>query len=161
MTFVVPRRNGTWELRESSATSAGPRSRTLATFRVLTPDVLGHARARAAHPFDDDAVRRAARRVGASIAPPAADAAAGDLLAELAAGHAPRSALRRLLRDALGAADDVPTDAARAAGAWVSASSQQRGEALWDLLLLTDHLPAPRTLGRDRPRFPRIRSEAA
>ncbi|HYV14745.1 MAG TPA: hypothetical protein VE972_01845 [Conexibacter sp.] len=157
----MPRRNGTWELRESSATSAGPRSRTLATFRVLTPDVLGHARARAGHSFDETAVRHAARRVGAPIAPPVADAAAGDLLAELAAGRAPRSALRRLLQDALGAEGGEPTDTARAAGAWVSASSQQRGEALWDLLLLADHLPAPRTLGRDRPRFPRIRSEAA
>jgi hypothetical protein len=161
MAFVVRRPNGAWELREASATAAGPRSRTLTTFRSLTPDVLDRARARAANPFDDDAVRRAARRAGAAVASPAVDGAAGDLLAELAAGRSPRPTLRRLLRDALEPDTVPPTDAARAAGAWVSASSEQRGEALWDLLLLTDHLPAPRMAASARPRFPRIQSRAA
>ena len=158
MAFVVPRRGGSWELRESSATASGPRSRTLASFRTLTPQVLEHARARASQPFDEDAVRGAARRAGAPVAGPVADAAAGELLAELAAGRAPRPALRRLLRDALGERSPTPSDAQRAAGAWVAASTWERGEALWDLLLLADHLPQPRSAARNRPRFPRIES---
>lgn len=94
------------------------------------------------------------------MAPSSADGAAGELLAELAAGRRPRGELGRLLREALGSPDEpAPSDAAQAAGMWVSSSSRERGEALRDLLLLTDRLPVPRT--RARERFPRLDSSAA
>lgn len=156
MAFLTSRREGAWELRESASTPAGPRSRTLASFHVLTQEAIAHAQARATKMLDAAALRRAARRAGAPVAPSAADGATAALLAELAAGRTPRAPLGRLLRDALGDLDEAPTDAARAAGAWVAATPRQRGEALTDLLLLADHLPAPRTT--DAPRFPRLES---
>ena len=50
--YAIPRRNGSWELREAVATPSGPRSRTLASFRALTPEVIEHARARSTKPLD-------------------------------------------------------------------------------------------------------------
>jgi len=51
------------------------------------------------------------------------------------------------------------SDNARAAGAWVAASAAERGEALRDLLLLADRLPARRAASRSR--FPRVRTTTA
>lgn len=158
--YVAPRRNGAWELRESASTAAGPRSRTLASFRTLTPDTVERARSRATKPVDPAAVRRAAARAGAPIAASGADAAAAELLEQLARGGAPRPMLRALLADALGGARErTPSDAARAVAPWVAASARERGAALRDLLLLADRLPAPRT--PPRRGFPRIASNSA
>jgi hypothetical protein len=159
MAHVVARPPGRWELRESRSTPAGPRSRTLATFRTLTPAVIEHAQARATKPFDPAEVRKAAVRAGAPVTARPVDRAAGDLLAELATGRQPRAALRRLLADSLGEATRAPSDAARAAAAWIGATPRQRGDALRDLLLLVDRLPQRR--GPERPRFPRIASRPA
>jgi hypothetical protein len=154
--FATRRRGGAWELRESASTPAGPRSRTLATFRTLTPEVIARARARAAKPVGAADVRRAAARAGAPIAAPDADRAAGELLAALAHGRAPRSSLRRLLTDALGEdSTSAPSDSARAVAPWVAASARERADALRDLLLLADRLPPPRAAAT-RPAFPRI-----
>ncbi len=174
MAYVVARPGGSWELRESRATARGPRARTLATFRTLTPQVIEHARARSAGPLDDALVRAAALRAGAPVGASAPDRAAGELLAQLDSGQRPRPALARLLLHALQspapgspdhprherAGDGQPlSDSARAAAAWVASSAQSRGETLRDLLLLADRLPAPRTpAGR---RFPRLRSAPA
>ncbi|HMJ03875.1 MAG TPA: hypothetical protein VK506_13095 [Conexibacter sp.] len=158
--YATPRKGGTWELRESASTPAGPRSRTLATFRTLTPDVIAHAQARAAKPVDAEAIRRAAARAGAPVAGSAEDRAAGELISALAHGRSPRPSLRSLLADALGdARADAPSDSARAAAPWVAASAQERGDALRDLLLLADHLPAPRTTAKRA--FPPIASRPA
>lgn len=158
--YVVPRKNGAWELRESASTAAGPRSRTLASFRTLTPEVVERARSRAMKPADAAEIRRAAARAGAPVAASDADAAAGTLLEELARGRAPRPMLRALLADALGdARRPTPSDSARAAAPWVAASAHERGAALRDLLLLADRLPAPRT--PPRRSFPRIASGPA
>jgi hypothetical protein len=40
MAFVTVRPRGTFEIRESAQTAAGPRSRSLATFRVLDDEVI-------------------------------------------------------------------------------------------------------------------------
>lgn len=160
--YATARRNGTWELRESVSTPAGPRSRTLASFRTLTPDAIERARARSTRPVDATVVRRAAVRAGAPVAPSDADRAAGELLAALAHGRTPRASLRTLVIDAL-AGDErrpEPSDSARAAGSWVAASASERGDALRDLLLLADRLPPPRTAAA-RPTFPRIASDRA
>jgi hypothetical protein len=159
MAYIVPRKTGTWEIRESHSTEAGPRSRTLATFRSLTPEVIERARERSTRRLDADELRKAARRAGAPVAVAASDRAAGDLLSQLAAGHRPRPLLARLLAKALLAEGGQPTGNAEAAAAWVAASPERRGETLRDLLLLVDHLPPPRT--RVRARFPRIASRPA
>lgn len=161
MAYIVARNGGMLELRESHSTPAGPRSRTLANFRILTPETIEQARRRSSKNIDAKELRKAARRAGAPVADPPPDRSAGELLAQLAEGHRPRPLLARLLASALSAdaGGDQPTDSERAAAAWVTASPQRRGEALRDLLLLTDWLP--RSATRTHLRFPRISSQAA
>jgi hypothetical protein len=156
MAFVTARGNAGWEIRESHLTEAGPRSRTLATFTTLTPEIVERARERSAKPIDAAELRRAARRAGAPVSPPPGDRASAELLAELAAGRTPRPALARLLLDALQADASKPTDNAQAAAAWITATPRRRGDTLRDLLLLVDRLPSVHR--RERPRFPRIQS---
>lgn len=67
MAYVVPRRGGRFEIRESFHTSKGPRSRTLTGFSVLTEDILTAAARRAQRPFDTEAVIRSGRRAGARV----------------------------------------------------------------------------------------------
>lgn len=157
--YTTERKDGSWELRESASTPAGPRSRTLASFRTLTPEVIERARARAAKPIEEAEIRRIAARAGAPIAASDADRAAGELLAQLARGRAPRASLNSLLADALGVARQQPSDSARAAAPWVVASARERGDALRDLLLLADHLPPPRRPAHQA--FPHIASGRA
>ncbi len=159
MAYVVARKTGAWEIRESYSTDAGPRSRTLVSFRTLTPEVIQRARNRSSQELDVDELRKAARRAGAPVVGPGSDAAAGELLAELAAGRRPRPLLARLLVQALSNDETQPIDNAQAAAAWISASPERRGETLRDLLLLVDHLP--RRSPHERARFPRIASRAA
>jgi hypothetical protein len=155
MAFIVPRKSGAWEIRETRSTPTGPRSTTLASFRELNDEVIEQARARATKPTGAGELRRAALRVGAPIARPPVDSAASKLLAELSKGQRPRRALRRLLADAADSRDAGLSDAARAAQEWVAATPEERGKTLWDLLLLGDALPKRRR--PDRSRFPRFR----
>jgi hypothetical protein len=67
MAYVVPRKSGRFEIRESLYTPGGPRSRTLAGFRVLTDQILDAAAQRAQRPFDREAVIRSGRRAEARI----------------------------------------------------------------------------------------------
>src|SRR4051794_16261088 len=112
MAFIVPTKRGTFEIRESRSTPAGPRSRTLATFRELTEETIEMARGRASKPPSAEELREAALRAGAPVAPPAVDGAARDLLGKLAKGQRPDPMLRRLLLDALADEDrrDRPRD---------------------------------------------------
>jgi hypothetical protein len=157
MAYVVPRHSGTWEIRESRATPAGPRSRTLASFRTLTPEVIERARARSSGTLDPGELRNAAARAGAPIAVNAPDRAAVDLLSELSSGRTPRPVLRRLLLDALHRDHREPSSGAQAAALWITATPREHGEALRDLLLLTDRLP-PTRMPRGRLAFPRLSS---
>lgn len=65
MAYVVARRSGRFEIRESLHTPDGPRARSLAGFDVLTGEVLARAARRSQRPFDADAVLASARRAGA------------------------------------------------------------------------------------------------
>lgn len=65
MAYVVTRRNGRFEIRESHQTSKGPRARTLASFRVLDEAVLRAATRRATRPFARQSVLDSAERAGA------------------------------------------------------------------------------------------------
>jgi hypothetical protein len=67
MAFVVARPGGRFEIRESLHTAKGPRSRTLASFSVLTDDIMAAAAQRAQRPFDAATVIRSGRRAGARI----------------------------------------------------------------------------------------------
>jgi hypothetical protein len=153
MAYVVSRPNGAWEIRESQRTDQGPRSRTLASFRELKPEVIETARSLSAGDLDPEELRESARRAGAPVADARAEAAAGELLRRLSQGEQLRPELRRLVADAVratGADPATPSDTARAAAAWLGADAAERGRALRDLLLLADRFPA----GRRRPRAP-------
>jgi hypothetical protein len=163
MAFIVPTRKGSFEIRESRSTPAGPRSRTLASFRELTDETVAKAQARAAKPLDPADLRAAALRAGAPVAAPPVDRAARELLGQLAKGRRPSPMLKRLLLDALANEDrsDRPadptaavSDSARAVSEWVGTSPRERGEALEDLLLLADALPLRRR--PEKIRFPRL-----
>jgi hypothetical protein len=68
MAYVVARPGGRFEIRESVHTPEGSRARSLASFAVLTDEVLTKAGERAIRPFDADAVRASAARAGAITA---------------------------------------------------------------------------------------------
>ena len=102
MAYAVARPGGRWELREACTTSRGPRSRTLASFRVLTDDVVERARKAATIAVSAEDLREAARRAGVPAEMSAADTAARILLAEMAAGRSPSPSLRRLLAARVG-----------------------------------------------------------
>jgi hypothetical protein len=144
MAFVVRRPGGRFEARESHTTSRGPRARTLASFTTLDDDAVALVIERAETPVDVHALVHAARRAGAPVSVGASpvDIAARALLAELRAGHRPAPALAAALAEAVEPDPDV-SDAARAAAAWSGATPEERGEALRDLLLLSDRLPVP------------------
>ena len=69
MAYVVTRPKGRFEIRESVHTPKGPRARSLASFTLLTEEVLARAGNRATRPFDADAVRAAAQTIAARTHP--------------------------------------------------------------------------------------------
>jgi hypothetical protein len=150
MAFVVETKRG-YEIRESRATPDGPRSRTLATFREFSDEVVRTAQDRAAQPLDPAHLRAAALRAGAPIAEEPLGRAARDVLRLLAGGAALDPMLRTLLRDALGGEPEV-SDAARAATQWIGAPLRARGDALRELLELGDALPP--SLSKNRLSLP-------
>lgn len=124
------------------STLRGPRARTLASFTLLSDEVLDHAMSRARTNIDRSAVVASARRVGAPIAADPADRLAEELLRHVSRGRVPRPGLRSLLVEKLSGRganrfDDELAD-------WIGATAEERGAALVDLLNLTDRLPKPR-----------------
>src|SRR5437899_5539492 len=140
MAYVVRRRSGSWEIRESVATERGPRSRTLAGFRRYTPAVVRRAVSKASRPTSAAEVYDALVQAGAVSA--AADDAARALLAEVAAGRPPSPGLRRLVLAALAEPADhsVPGEGA---AEWFTATEAARGYAVRDLMHFTDNVPLP------------------
>ena len=150
MAFVVATKRGGFEIRESQNTPKGPRSRTLATFRELSDEVIEKARARSAKALSAEELREAAARAGAPGAWAPVDRAARELIGELGKGRQLDPTLRRLLVDLLNGKE-------RPVSEWVAATLDERGKALVDLLLLADALPSNGR--RDRPLdFPRLDS---
>lgn len=158
MAYVVPRQSGSWELRHSVATPAGPRSRTLASFRVLTDDVVDRVVERSRGELDADQLKAAARRAGAPVAAEPALAAGAELLGQLSRGARLPSRWRHLLASLLAGDPTEPSAAEEAAAAWAGRSLEERGEALRDLLLLADRI-GPGRRG-ERSSFPRLVSTA-
>jgi hypothetical protein len=149
MAFVTSGRDGAFEVRESKSTPTGPRSRTLATFRELDEATIRKVIERAEKAVERDDLIQAALRAGATVASAPADQAARALLRSLAREEAPSRKHRRLLLNAL-------SGDSNSAAQWLGTSQADRGEALRQLLLLSDAIPI-----RRRPpkiRFPRIDS---
>ncbi len=163
MAFIVPGRKGSYEIRESSNTDKGPRSRTLVSFRELTDEVIEKAREKAVKPLSGEELRRGARRAGAPVAREPVEQAARELIAELARGNRLDPALRQILLEMLqkGYREDTAAspagEAARAVALWMAATPEERGRALFDLLLLADALPTGGRRGKSL-RFPRLDS---
>jgi hypothetical protein len=163
MSFVVPTRKGSFEVRESHHTPQGPRSRTLASFRELDDEAIERARERAADPPSAEELRRAARRAGAPVSRPPAEQAARELIGELAKGRRLDPPLRQILLELLqkgygdGSEPSPSNEAARSVALWMAATPEDRGKALVDLLLLADALPSGGRRGKPL-RFPRLDS---
>lgn len=163
MAFVVPTKPGRFEIRESSSTPKGPRSRTLVSFRELNDEIIEKARDRAAKKLDAKALRRAARRAGAPVAQMPIDRSARELIAELAKGRAPSPTVRHMLLNLLqhghrdGSEQSERDEAEYAVAEWMAATPEERGKALVDLLLLADALPHRGRRGKPLS-FPRLDS---
>jgi hypothetical protein len=165
MAYVVTTHPGRFEVRESKVTEKGPRSRTLATFRELTDEVIEKVQASADKPPSAEELKKAALKAGAPIQDSELDEATKKALRRIASGDQPRPLLRRLLLDALrgdegseqpSSSANLVSDAARAASEWIGAAPEERALALRDLLELADALPI-----RPRPHeigFPRLKS---
>lgn len=165
MAYVVATKPGRFEVRESVSTSAGPRSRTLASFRELTAETVEKVQARSEKPPTAAELTHLALRVGAPVRGSKLNEAASETLRRIASGEHPDPKLRRLLIDALsneGPSDHPPeprgivSDAARAATQWIGVGADDRANALRELLELADALPIrlrPHEIG-----FPRLRS---
>lgn len=162
MAYAVPKPGERFELRESAWTPKGPRSRTLATFTHLTPEVVEQALTRSHDVTTRGELLAAARRAGAPVPRPAADDAAVRLLDAIEDGGVLSPAVERVLRDRLsvgrrqGSAARAATDSERSAATWLGRSLTDRGEALRQLLLLADRLPSPKR--SERPTYPPIRT---
>ncbi len=163
MAFVVPAKGGRFEIRESSSTPNGPRSRTLVSFRELDDQVIEKAREKAKGPLDAAKLRRAARRAGAPVSRPPVEGAARELIAELAKGRTLDPPLRHMLLDLLrrgyrdGREESRRHEAEHGVAEWMAATPAERGKALVDLLLLADALPHGDRKGKPLS-FPRLDS---
>lgn len=157
MAFVIARRDGRYEIRESVSTPAGPRARTLATFRVLSDDVLDHAESRATTPFHRAAIADRAAHLGVPRQERSAAQAGWELLARLGSPGRLPPALAAALASRLGSvAVDALPDSLPPLLDWIGVGAQERGEALRDLLRLSDRIPA--RVERTPRAFPRIAS---
>src|SRR5690242_11546082 len=140
MAFVVARPHGRFEIRESRHTPAGPRARTLATFRVLTPDVLAKARGKAHGRFDTNKIRARAAELNIPERAPNATADAQQLLQKLRTGATLPPVLARELRNALPVIEEIP-DTIGDAVDWIGADDLKRGVAAYQLLDFGHYFP--------------------
>jgi hypothetical protein len=161
----IRRQADTYEIRECRSTERGPRQYTLARFKkVLTPEVLDEAAARAQRPFDPQALVAGARARGIAVTPHRSYATARRLLGELRGGRPLEPSLVALLRRALAGMNERPlpphlTDAAE----WLARSEASRGKALRGLLRAASRVARSRGPRRDLPAepFPRFSSGQA
>lgn len=143
MAFVVRKPGRRFEIRESRHTPAGPRSKTLASFRILNRDVLSRAASRSAVPLDEAAIAERAAELGAPVelVTDVTEVALG-LVESLRRGDDLKPGAAAVLKAMLaGRAADVDDAAAQAAAEWVGTSDTKRGEILVELLLLGEQLP--------------------
>lgn len=159
MAFVIARRDGRYEIRESVSTPKGPRARTLATFHALSDDVLDHAESRATTRFDRAHIVAKAAAVDVPAEERSTAQVGWDLLVRLGGAHQLPPALAAALAARLTSSPDAAMpDTLPPLLDWLGVGLQERGEALRDLLRLTDRIPSRGE--RRRRAFPRIASAA-
>ena len=156
----IRRQGERFEVRECLETRNGPRQRVLARFdRVLTPEVLDEAAARARRPFDRDALLGRARQRGIPCEDRYRSGDARRLLAALRSGQPIQASLVGLLESALREHESrsVPAHLEDAAE-WLGTSDAARGKALRGLLRTASRAVQSRGPLRERPqdRFPRF-----
>ncbi len=157
MAYVVSRKDGRFEIRESVATPRGPRGRTLATFRLLSDEVLDHAESRALTPFDRATIRERAEARGVPFQATDTARVARLLLEELVGDRpVPVTLLEAIRGEISRLTPTVLPDALTSAGEWLGVTPADRGNALRDLLRMTDRIP--QRTRPDHTDFPRIRS---
>jgi hypothetical protein len=139
MAYVTRNRTGSWEIRESRSTPAGPRSKTLASFKTLTHEHVVVASERSGGELDADTLIAAARKAGAPVSLAPADQAAIDLLRAIGDQQPLNPHLRGLLLDAL--SDGPSSDATNEVLEHIGKSPEERGAEAIDLLLLVDAVP--------------------
>lgn len=164
MAYFTARPNGRWEIRESHRTERGPRSRTLASFRELSPEVLERAVARSAEQIHPDRLRRDAEAAGVPTGPGEADRLARALLALVAQERLPREPLRRALMHNLRRHD--PALQSSAAAGEVSREDREADEVtgarLAEVLDLAEALPYTPKKDLEYPRLiDRVKRKAA
>jgi hypothetical protein len=156
----IRRQGNRFEIRECRDTGDGPRQRILARFdRILTPEVLDRAQARAKRPFDRQALVERARQQGIPSFDLYRSDDARQLIASLREGQPLQPSLVGLLKQALASLDSRPLpphldDAAE----WLGASEAERGRALRGLLRSASRAVRSRGPLRtpEEPRFPRF-----
>jgi hypothetical protein len=158
MAFVTAKSNGRFEVRESRQTPAGPRSTTLATFRVFSGDVVDQVTSRALRPVDVDRLRDGARKLGAPLEDERPDHLARQLLGEIARGHSPAPGLRRVLADVLDRSAMPGEGRLGDLAQWIEVSDDARAAALVNLLGLADAIPVRKR--QEELAFPRLSSSA-
>lgn len=155
----------TFEIRECRSTDSGPRQHSLARFkRVLTPEVLDEAAARAQRPFDRGALVATARARGIAVTPHRTHATTRKLIGELRRGVPLDPSLVHLLKDALAACEARPLPAHLSdAAEWLGRSEAARGKALRGLLRAASRIVRSRGPRREQPHepFPRFSSGEA
>lgn len=153
-----------FEIRECRSTASGPRQFVLARFkRVLTPEVLDAARARARRPFDAARLVARARARAIPVSAQRRSSAARALLAELRAGAVLEPTIAWLLRDALAHSESRPLpDHLADAAEWLGQPAVARGRALRGLLRSASRALHSRGPVRELPPepFPRFDSGA-
>lgn len=156
MAYIVSRRDGRFEIRESSMTPAGPRSSTLAIFSELSEQVLALASARANGSFSSDELRGRATTMGVPWVGNQAALTARRLIAESVSGRPPppvfEAVLRATLIDASVAA--IPPNIEPLLE-WIGRSDEYKGRVIRDLLSFGDAFPPSRRLDRTLD-YPRI-----
>lgn len=162
MAYFAKRSGGRLDIREAVATAQGPRSRTLATFRgALTPEILERAERRATRPFARGRLLERAVALGIPVSERREERAARELLGLLRQGASVDPVLKTLLKRALDASPAVAVPAPLAeVSEWIGVDAARRGEALRDLVRLSDRIARSRPVLRERrhTRFPRFSS---
>jgi hypothetical protein len=159
MTTLVRRSDGRFELRESRWTKQGPRARTLAIFRELTPEVFDHADARAGRPVNREAIIARAHEIGLHVKRVLGSDDAPALVSRAESGTLwPTHA--RAVQEAIRGLDPPPLpDHLEAMIQWMGADDSLRARTLVDLLGLAHAIVLHREPLRRGPlRFPRLPS---
>ncbi len=151
-----------FEIRECEQSRSGPRQRALARFRrILTPETLDRAAARARRPFDRQALVERARARGIPVAETRSTNDGRDLLSFLRLGGQLDPVVVDLLKGALASMDGraLPEHLAESVD-WLGRSESARGQAIRGLLRTASRVARSREPLRQGPvePFPRFNS---